>query len=160
MIFEFGNDFTLESTGLAGIGTDVADIGVVENAGIGFIAVVAQRFAVDEDAGDLGSNDLVDDGIGGGGLDQVQNDDIHTLGDEVVDLVGLFSHVVLTIDDGDIIFVFAGSAEFIEVSLQLIAVKGHEVVIELINRDTDFVVFRGSRQCAGQNEDQSQNKQH
>ena len=138
MVRELCNDLALIGAGLTGVSADVADSGVVQNALVGLVALVTEGLTVDEDAGDTGVDDLVDRSVSGGGLDQVQDDGIHTLGDEVVDLVVLLSHVVLAVDDGDIILDVVG-LEALEVVEHLVAVEGHEVVVELVDRDTDLV---------------------
>ena len=70
-----------------------------------------------------------------------------------------FSHIVLAVDDGDIIGVFIAVQGF-EISLKFIAIQGHEIVVELINGDTDFMSLSSGRDYAGQYEDHSQNKKH
>ena len=124
MVRQLGNDLALVGAGLTGVSADVADGGIVQNALVGLIALVAKGLAVDEDAGDAGFDDLVDGGVSGGGLNQVQDDGIHALGDEVVDLVVLLGHVVLAVNDGDVILDIVG-LEALEVVEHLVAVEGH-----------------------------------
>ena len=153
VVRELCNDLALVGAGLTGVSADVADSGVVQNALVGLVALVAEGLAVDEDAGDAGVHDLGDRGIGRGGLHEVQNDSIHTLGDEVIDLVVLLGHVVLAVDDGHIVLDLI-AVEALEVVEQLVAVEGHKVVVELVNCDADFIGFgfRGSgslSRCGG-----------
>ena len=128
--------------------------GILDNPGVCYVGADARQ------SGSMQGALIADlENHGGGGLDQVQNDDIHTLGEEVVDLVGLFSHIVLAVDDGDVEFHVIGF-EGLHVAFQFIAIQGHEVIIELINGDTDFVGVSGGRQCAGKHKDHGQDKKH
>ena len=153
MVRQLGNDLALVGAGLTGVSADIADGGVVQDALVGLVALVAERLTVDEDAGDAGVNDLVDGGVRGGGLDEVQDDGVHALGDEVVDLVVLLGHVVLAVDDGHVILDVVG-LEALEVVEHLVAVEGHEVVIKLIDGNTDLV---GLGCCVGGSRAQRKN---
>ena len=132
------NDLALVGTGLTSVSTDVANGGVVDDAGVGLVAVVAQGLTVDQNQRNASGNNLVDDDFGRGGLNQVADDDIHLLSDEGVDLVGLLAHVVLAVDHGDFVLNGVG-LQGLEVVLDLLAVQGHEVVVVLIDGDADLV---------------------
>ena len=138
LVVQSQNDLALVGAGLTGVSAHVADSGVVDDAGVGLIAVVAQRLTVDQNQRNAGSHDLVDDDFGRGGLNQVADDDIHALGDEGVNLVGLLAHVVLTVDHGDIVLHSVG-LQGLEVSLDLLAVQGHEVIVVLVDGNTNIV---------------------
>src|SRR5699024_8481478 len=119
------DQLALVGAGLAGVGAHVAAlVGIaVQNGLVGL--------TVDEDDGDVGGRDGVHDGLGRGGLDRVDDEHVHTLLQEGVDLLGLGGLVVLAVHDGDAV------AQLAEVLLQVGAVQGHEVVGELIDADTD-----------------------
>ena len=145
VVRQLRNDLALIGAGLTGVSADVADGGVIEDALVGLVALVAEGLTVDEDTGDAGVNDLGDRGVCGGGLHEVQNDSVHALGDEVINLVVLLGHVVLAVNNSDVVLDSVG-VEALEVVKQLVAVESHKVVVELINCDADFIgfSFRGS----------------
>ena len=164
MIVQSGNNLALEGAGLTGVSTDVANAGVIQDALVGFVqgvavGIVGQRLTVDEDQGDTGFHHHVDNGIGGGGLDQVQDDDIHALGDEVLHLVGLLGHVVLAVGHGDVILHGVGF-QGLEVGFDLVAVQGHKVVVEGVDGAADLIgldLFGGGHAGQAHNHDDCQN---
>ena len=102
------------------------------------VVAFAEGLAVDQHQRDAGGNDLVDDGVSGRGLHQVEDDDVHALGDEGADLVGLLGHVVLAVSHGDLILHVVG-LEGLEVVLDLVAIQGHEVVGVLVDGNAHLV---------------------
>ena len=137
LIVQSQNHLTLISTGLTGISADIADLGVVDDAGVGLVGL-AQRLTVDKNQRNVGSNDLVDDDFRRGGLNQVADNDVHLLGDEGLNLVGLLGHITLAVDHGNLILDLVGF-QSLEVVLDFLTVQGHEVVVVLIDGDADLV---------------------
>ena len=128
------DQLALISTGLTCVSADVAALVCVgvQNALVGL--------TVDEDDGSLRGLDGINDGLSGSGLDGVDDQNVHTLLQEGVDLLGLGVLVVLAIDDGD------GVAHVLQVLFQVGAVQGHEVISKLIDADAD-VSRAGSSSC-------------
>ena len=119
------DQLALVGAGLTGVGADVAAlVGVAVQDGL-------VGLTVDEDDGDTGGRDGVHDGLGRGGLDRVDDQDIDALLQEGVDLLGLGGLIVLAVHDGD------GVAQLAQILFQVGAVQGHEVIGELIDADAD-----------------------
>ena len=143
MVLQGSNDLALEGAGLTSVSADVADGGVVQDAFVGFVQglavlVVSQGLTVDQNQGNASLNHHVDDGVGGGGLDQVQDDDIHLLLDEVLHLVGLLGHIVLAVGHGHVVLHSVGF-QGLEVVQDFVAVQGHEVVVIGVDGAADLV---------------------
>lgn len=105
------DQLALISTGLTCVSANVAALVCVgvQNALVGL--------TVDEDDGSLRGLDGINDGLSGSGLDGVDDQDVHALLQEGVDLLGLGVLVVLAIDDGD------GVAHVLQVLFQVGAVR-------------------------------------
>ena len=138
LVVQSQDHLALVGAGLTSVSADVANLLVVDDALVGLIAVLAQGLTVDQDQGDVSSDDLVDDDFGRRGLNQVADDDVHLLSDEGVDLVGLLSHVVLAVDHGDFVLNSVG-LQGLEVVFNLLTVQGHEVVVVLVDSNADLV---------------------
>ena len=89
--------------------------------------------AVDVHDGDAGVLGQGGHGAGGRGLHQVHDQHVNAVGDEGVDLVGLGVLVVLAVHDGHL-----SAIGGLKVGLQLFTIQGHEVVVELIDADTNL----------------------
>ena len=133
------DQLALISTGLTCVSTNVAALALVgiQHALLGL--------TVDEHDGGAGGRNGINDGLSGSGLDGVDDQHVHALLQEGVDLLGLGVLVVLAIDDGD------GVAHILQVLFQIGAVQGHEVISELIDADADVCAAGGSgcRRCSG-----------
>ena len=88
--------------------------------------------------------------------DEGDDQHVHGVRDERVDLVGLLSLVVLAVHDGDVLS--RNAAVLGQVAGQLGAVQGHEVVGELIDRHADLRRVFGGRDAAQRHDQQGHHK--
>ena len=147
VVLGLGNDFALEGAGLTSIGANVANL-------VRELHVFLARLTVDEHNRDAGGVGLLNDGRGGRALHEVQNHNVNIVGDEAVNLVGLLGLIVLAVHHGDVLS--RDAAVFGQITNQLSAIQGHEVVGKLINRNADLRSrLLSSRHAANHNDEQS-----
>ena len=135
------NQLTLHGTGLTSVASDIADLHVVVSPSLLFLSI---RLTVDVNQRDVSISYHVCDGCCGRRVNRVDDENVNTLSDEVLNLVGLSSLVVSAINDGDVLRLEALS---LKIGLQFVSEQGHEVIGELVNADADLLVCKITGSC-------------
>ena len=138
---KISNDLALESTGLTSIATYIGNIHVLICPSLLLSCI---RLTVDVYQRNVCCNYFISNGCCGRRVNRVDNHNINTLSDEVIDLSGLGSLVISTIYDFNVLS-FESLA--LQIALQLGTEQGHEVIRELINTYTNFFVCQITIYC-------------
>ena len=138
---KISNDLALESTGLTSIATYIGNIHVLICPSLLLSCI---RLTVDVYQRNVCCNYFISNGSCGRRVNRVDNHNINTLSDEVIDLSGLGSLVISTIYDFNVLS-FESLA--LQIALQLGTEQGHEVISELINTYTNFFVCQITIYC-------------
>ena len=142
VVVEVSDDLALHGSGLTSVTSYVADLHVTICPSLLFLSI---RLSVDVYERNVCCGYHIGDGCCGRRVNRVDDETVNTLGDEVLNLVGLCSLVVCTIHDLDVLCL---EAEGYEIVLKLISEKGHEVIRELIDTYADLLIGKIRIRCS------------